>query len=273
MRRCKQKKEGAWLVSIDFGQIEARVLCMFSRDKVYSQALFDDYDVHLFWAEQVVNAYPQVVGLSRRGSWKALDDKGRKKFRSKIKNSLVFPWFYLASSKSVAKALGIPDKVMQELYSEFWGYFAGVKQWQEGVISKYQKEGYVETLTGRRRYYPLNYTKLANTPVQGTASDIVVGAGNRLARMAYERDKPQLNFRLNIHDDLTFVLPDKTLEEDIEMIVEVMVDPSPYEWCNVPLTAEVAVGRNWYNQDPVHTFDSRDFYHFGGWPKKGVEHE
>jgi len=257
-------KKNEWLVSIDFGQIEARVICMFSKDKKFTEALFNGYDVHMFWAEKVVNRYPEVVGLSESESWKDLDKKGQGKFRGKIKNSLVFPWFYLSSSKTVAQTLGVPEATMKVLYGEFWDYFEGVKVWQNKVIRDYNKLGYVETLTGRRRYQPLGYTKLANTPVQGTGSDIVIGSGNRLARKAHELGKPQLNYRLNIHDDLTFIIPDKGLDTDIETIVKEMVNPC-YEWINVPLTAEVKIGRNWCDQKEFHTFDSRDFGYFDGW--------
>ena len=121
-------------------------------------------------------------------------------------------------------------------------------------------------MTGRRRSYPLSYTKLVNTPVQGTASDINVASGNRLSRLGYETGRSQLTFRLNVHDDLTSVFPDKTLDEDIETAAREMVNPC-YEWCTVPLTAEVSVGKNWFNMEKIHTFDSRDFGHFGGWKK------
>lgn len=264
MKRNIEKKESDWLVSIDFGQIEARVICMFSRDKRYTKAIFDGYDVHKFWGEKVVNRYPEAVDLSSSQSWQDLDDKKQGKFRGKIKNGLVFPWFYLSSHASVARNLGVPKEIMKELYEEFWDYFAGVRKWQKEVVAFSKKYGYVETLTGRRRYCPLGYTKLANTPVQGTGSDIVVNAGNRLSLASYELQKPQLQYRLNIHDDLTFIIPDKNLDDDILTIVKEMVNPC-YDWCSVPLTAEVSAGRNWYDQTPIHTFDSRDFGHFGGW--------
>ena len=195
-----------------------------------------------------------------KSAQKSTKDKDTlKNYRGKVKNGLVFPWFYLASCPSVTKGLKLPDSIGKELYEEFWDYFAQVKVWQQTVIDFYSKYGYVEMLTGRRRRDPLGYTKLANTPVQGTASDIVTDAGNRLSLMGYETKRPQNTFRLNVHDDLTFYIPDRTLDRDIEVIAKEMVNPV-FDFLNVPLEVEVSVGKDWYNQEFIHKFDTRDFF-------------
>lgn len=244
-----------WFVALDYGQIEARVICMFSKDKQYIKDIFNGFDIHEHWAKVVAKAHPAAAKVDR---YSDLTAEGLDKFRSKVKNGLVFPWFYLASFKSVARGLAVPESIMEKLYNEFWDYFAGVKVWQKKVIADYAINGYVEMLTGRRRRDPLGYTKLANTPVQGTASDLVTDSGNRISLLGYEQVKPQFTFRLNVHDDLSYYLPDKTLDTDLEFIAKEMVRPT-FDFINVPLTAEVSVGKNWYEMEKIHTFDSRDF--------------
>ena len=237
---------GHVLLAADFGQIEARVIGMASKDEVFCKALWEDYDIHLEWAERVAKLHPPALAV-RGGDMKTL--------RSDIKNQLVFPAFYGASAKAIAGYIGIPDFKAAALFRDFWKTFRGVKRWQEQLISFYREHGYVTCLTGRRRRGPLSVNMIANSPIQGTASDIVVDSMVRLSRLALETNRGYLQPVLNIHDDLTFLVPKKELDSALEVIIKEMLKIR-WPWINVPLSIEVEQGKNWHEMHAVGTFRS-----------------
>lgn len=254
LRIILKAPDGYWIVSIDYGQIEARIIGVASQDKVLVDALWDDYDIHLEWAERLAHAYPDRVG-----GRKFLKDKGAiKKFRSDVKNQWTFPLFYGSILESVAGNLEMPVEVVKPLYDEFWQMFSGVHKWQNRVLKDYKRTGYVETLTGRRRHEPMSANEIINSGIQGTASDVVTDASVRLARIAHERDNPELHFRINVHDDLTFYFSDEHLEANIETAAKEML-LVPFDFINVPLTVEVSVGKTWDSQEEVEVFRSTDY--------------
>src|SRR3990167_3444502 len=175
--------KGCVLASFDYGQIEARVIAMASKDKFLCKALWDGYDIHAHWTERLAKA-------DKRWGKGAGDKKVFKLLRDHVKNEWTFPAFFGAQLGAVASYLGIDDRTLEPLYIEFWEQFAGVKQWQEKVLSFYNTNLYVEMLTGRRRHGPLTANQLFNTPIQGPASDIVVDAMERLDDLSDEHEKP-----------------------------------------------------------------------------------
>jgi DNA polymerase I-like protein with 3'-5' exonuclease and polymerase domains/uracil-DNA glycosylase len=248
---------GYWMVSFDYGQIEAKVIAMLSKDPKFVKYVWDDFDVHGDWAARVAKKDPRYAKCNSIDEYLNSPDK-KKKYRSIIKNRLVFPWFFGAGQKSVGDYLGFSETHRKELYDEFWELFGGIKKWQHNQIDFYEKNGYIETITGHRRYGPMTYNEKVNGSVQGSASDIVTDAMNRLSVMAFELEKPQLQIVLNVHDDLTFFLPEKTLEEDIETIAKEMC-VSPFKEINVPLTLEAKLGSNWGNMKEFAVFKTTDF--------------
>ena len=234
------------ILSSDYGQIEARVIAMASKDAAFVQALQDDYDIHMHWAETIRDAWPKT--FKKRGS-------DLKKFRSDIKNQWVFPQFFGASAMSCARALEMPKEVAAELAEEFWQMFPTIKKWQQQLARFYKKTGYVECLTGRRRHGPLSWNMIINTPIQGTASDIVVNAMDRISEEAEQSDRPWLQPVLNIHDDLTFTIPKKKLDEAVDTIQKMMCDV-PYDFVNVPITIEMEAGKNWASMKEIGVFTS-----------------
>src|SRR4029077_3703967 len=100
-------------------------------------------------------------------------------------------------------------------------------------------KGYVSTLNGRRHHYPLTRNQAINFPVQGLAADIVCEAMNTLSQYEVENGRWYLHPVLNVHDDLTFIVPDKLVDESVETICGVMLKP-PYPFINVPMAVEVS---------------------------------
>lgn len=249
VRRIIAALGGQELWAADFGQIEARVIAMFSKDKALVEALWTDYDIHQEWAQRLA-----------KESRTLLDTLGgdMKKLRAEVKNKLVFPAFYGSEEAPIADSLMVEKSVGRILFNEFWKQFYGVRNWQEEFVKAYENNNYVECLTGRRRHGPMNRNMVINTPVQGTASDIVIDAMNRLSEKAEKLQIPSLQPRMNIHDDLTFIGRREEREELIGEIVLEMIAVK-YPWVNVPITIEVSVGPNWYEMKEIGKFSSRDF--------------
>ena len=119
-------------------------------------------------------------------------------------------------------------------------------------MKRYYNVGYVETLTGRRHHYPLTQNQAINMPVQGTAAELVCNAMNRLSYMALTTRQWHLHPVLNVHDDLTFFIPDDdaVLEDALRIITREMLTFT-YKWINVPLSVEVSIGKNWADLEPL----------------------
>jgi DNA polymerase I-like protein with 3'-5' exonuclease and polymerase domains/uracil-DNA glycosylase len=250
VRRGIVSGKGYYFLANDYGQIEARNLANFSLDKKVMAMFSDDFDVHAIWAEKIIKAHEYIFKKIAKGDFK--------KFRSWIKNQVVFPLFYGSSWQSVARALEAPESVVRPLYDEFWVEFAGVKKWQYKMVAFYKEHGYIECANGRRRNGPLNRSQIINDPIQGSTSDLVVDAMNRLSELAQERDEPWLQPVLNVHDDLMFRVPKEKVEDAAEIIITNMIHV-PFSWVKVPITIKSSIGTNWFEMEEFGTFDSRHF--------------
>lgn len=246
-----------WIVAVDYGQIEARTIAMASEDKNLIDALWTSFDIHGHWAARFEKEYPAI--LDRVADQYEIDrddlKKVRKELRQEAKNGWVFPQFYGSAFKSCAASLKIPEDIAQRLAKEFWDQFKGVKKWQDKVMAKYERELYVETLTGRRRRGAMSKNQIINTVSQGTASDIVVDAMDRLSIESECLELDWLQALLNVHDDLTYFIPDEVLEPAVDHIALRMCQV-PYDFVNVPILVEVSVGRRWDQIKEVGVFRS-----------------
>ena len=124
----------------------------------------------------------------------------------------------------------------------------------------YKQYGYVESPTGRRYNAPLDFNQIINFPIQGWAAGIVKRAMRSLSFSSYELGKPQYQFVLNIHDDLSFYIPVDTFEEDLKFICKEMLrPPDKFKELDMPLGVEVKVGKNWADVEDFITYKSTDF--------------
>lgn len=245
------------LVAFDYGQLEGCTGAMCSKDKVFVKALWDDYDMHMEWAERAAHLHPAFIG----GKHMLTDKPTMKTFRGLIKNKLVFPAFFGAAAKSIqgyledALDIEVPDHVRDQLFKEFWQYFSGTHKWQKQLVGDYYETGYVTSPTGRRRHYPLSPSQAINYPVQSVACDIVCNAMVRLSEYAAETGKWYFQPIMNIHDDLTFSIPNSSdlLEDAISKIYRVMLSP-PYDFINVPLSVSCSLGSNWLEMEEIGKF-------------------
>lgn len=248
VRKPVVPRKGCVIVAVDYGQIEARVIGMASKDKKFCKYLWDRRDIHMEWAQNIAEAYPRRIG----GPKMLKDKAAMKAFRTDIKNQWTFPLVFGASLPSVSSYLNIPEDVLEPLIDEFWEDLPEVHDWQNRQLEFYYQHGYVECLTGRRRRGPLSVNMVYNSPIQGTAGEIMLDGMCTLSELGDPRLQPEIN----IHDDLTFLsVPENEVDECIEKIVDTLLYP-PFDFINVPITVEVKVGKNWLEMEEVGTFAS-----------------
>lgn len=250
VREVLTAPEGWVYLAVDYGQIEGRVIAIMSGDPRYQKSIWKNTDVHMLWAKRIIERYPDT--FERRGG-------DLKKFRGDLKGQWTFPLFYNSSTRSVANALEMPMSVAEELVEWFWDDFKRVKEWHKELLRGYDKNGYVETSTGKRRHGPISPSMIINSPVQGTASDIVVKAMERCSRYALKTGKWYYQPLLNIHDDLTFLIPLDRKDKVIDRIVRMMLYPY-YSWINVPISVEVAEGPHWGSLEETGVYTSDQYY-------------
>ena len=160
--------------------------------------------------------------------------------RYKAKNEYVFPSFYGARPKSVAKWLDISEQHAENLQNKLWSDFPEIKEWQDNILKIYEKKRYVEIPPGRRRHAPLTVNEILNTPVQGGAASIVSKVMNKIRKMGY-------CIIMNVHDELVICVKEKEAKFAIEEIQTIMESKQYDFMLDVPLTVDGSTGYDWFN--------------------------
>lgn len=251
--------DGQVFLACDYGQIEFRVVGMASEDPNLVKACWTGYDVHKFWAERMVDLYPSIKDYIVDAFQVDWDEKGLKTLRQEAKNGWVFPQLFGSSIQSCAAQLHLPDYVAEDLAAEFWDEFADVKKWQEKLLKNYEKNLYVETLGGRRRRGPMTKNEIINMPIQGTAADIVTEAMNAVSERSFIDDNPEIQPKINVHDDLTYLSLEGNTWANLDVIAEEMCRHR-FDYINVPLVVEAQVGKRWHELKEVKVYRSDEIF-------------
>ena len=224
------------LFAADYSQIELRVMASMSGDKAMCQAFQDNADIHTATAAAVHSVSPDEVLPEMRRTAKMVN----------------FGIIYGISGFGLAQRLGIGKKEADAIIDAYFELYPGVKAHMDTTIEQAADQGYVETLTGRRRYLrditSSNWTvrsaaeRMAiNTPIQGTAADMIKLAMIRVAA-ALEKEGLRSKMLLQVHDELVF---DMYRDEQLllqPLVEQCMRDALPLK---VPVVVETGVGENW----------------------------
>lgn len=251
--------EDRCFLACDYGQIEFRVVGMASEDDEIIKACWTGYDVHKFWAERIVDLYPDIRGIIEDEFKVDWDEKGLKTLRQEAKNKWVFPQLFGSSIRSCATQLWLPEHVAEDLAGEFWDTFRKAKRWQEKLMKSYEKTLYVETLSGRKRRGPLTKNQIINHPIQGTAADIVTRGMVELTERSYAEGNSNIRPNLNVHDDLTFLPLVSQLDKTLAIVAEEMCRHH-FDWINVPLMVEASIGMNWCDLEEIKKYRSDELF-------------
>lgn len=246
IRQQVKAPPGMIILSIDEGQLEARVCAMASKDRAFCQATIDKVDIHGKWRDRLLELHPEWIEVVAEISGETEDKALLKAARDKVKNGLVFAGFFGSQESSVATNLRIPMDINARLFREFWEEYRGVATWIEGVRQAYQRTGISSTLTGIARSEVLPGNEPINNPIQGTAAHIVLDAQNAISAIARSERDPHLLPRWNVHDELNFFVPDN--DSDIKYYSDLITTEMVrirYDFQIVPLAAEVSIGYDW----------------------------
>ncbi|MEO0304019.1 MAG: DNA polymerase [candidate division WOR-3 bacterium] len=223
------------LVSFDYSQIELRVLAFLSKDKNLNKAFQEGKDIHNETAKYIFNV-----------DYKSIDEK--KRSIAKIVN---FSVLYGKTSYGLSQELGISKKEAENFINRYFEEYSGVKEWIEKTIKEASKDGYVKTYFGRYRYIPeiLSQNKTVrmsgermaiNTPIQGTAADIMKIAIKNVFQKI--KEKKDIMLILTVHDELIFEMKENMFEKYSQICEKCMVDIEPFDRI---LSVNIKKGKNW----------------------------
>jgi DNA polymerase-1 len=238
-RRIRQAfiaPEGYEIVSADYSQIELRILGHLSGDAILIDAFKSGEDIHARTASDVFGVFPNMVN-------------GEMRRQAKVIN---FGIIYGMSPFGLSKELGISQKRAKMYIDEYFGKFEGVKKFIDDTIEKARDDGFVTTLMKRKRYIPEITSKnsavrqfaertAVNTPIQGTAADIIKVAMLNIWRELKKREL-LTSMIMQVHDELVFEVPSAEKDEVTELVRHMMENVVELE---VPLRVEISAGANW----------------------------
>ncbi|GAE27910.1 DNA polymerase I [Halalkalibacter wakoensis JCM 9140] len=239
IRKAFIPSESNWrMIAADYSQIELRVLAHISGDEKLIEAFQSDMDIHTKTAMDVFHVSEEDVTSNMRRSAKAVN----------------FGIVYGISDFGLSQSLGITRKEAGQFIERYLSSYPKVKEYMDRTIEDAREKGYVSTLLQRRRYLPditsRNFNKRSfaertamNTPIQGTAADIIKKA---MVDMASRLEDEGLKSRmlLQVHDELIFEVPEEEMEKMTELVREVMEQAVELD---VPLKADVSFGDTWYD--------------------------
>ncbi len=229
--------EAGWtMVVADYSQIELRLLAHFAKDPVLMESFRNGEDIHTRTAAEVFGVMPGLVTSEMRRNAKAVN----------------FGIVYGQSAFGLAAQLGIPRAEADKYIKNYFARYAGVKRWIDETIAQVRETGFTLTLHGRRRPIPdmdarnpsargFAERTAVNTPLQGTAADIIKVAMIQIQRRL-EEERLRSRMLLQVHDELVFEAPPEEVDKLKSLVKELMEAACPLE---VPLVAEVGTGDNW----------------------------
>ncbi len=234
VRRAFIAKEGYSLVSIDYSQIELRLLAHFSKDKALLEAFEKDKDIHL---ETAIKLFGEQEAKAKRNFAKSIN----------------FGLLYGMGSRKLAQELGISTKEAKEIIENYFAAFPTVKAYLEQIQEDVKRQGYVETLLKRRRVFDYeNATPMAkaailreavNTVFQGSAADLIKLSMLEIHQFLEEEQLfSNANMLLQIHDELIFEIEQKRAKELSEKFASMMEHIYPLD---VKLKCSISIAHSW----------------------------
>lgn len=238
MRRFFTAKDGYLLVDADYSQIELRVLAHISGDEIMKKAFLDGVDIHTVTASQVFNQPIEWVAPDLRSKAKAVN----------------FGIVYGIGAFSLSKDIGVSMTKASEYIRAYLSKYSGIAHYMDKTVAKARHDGYVETMFGRRRYIKELAAKnknlqsfgervAKNTPIQGTAADIIKIAMIRVYNRLRE-SKLDAKLILQVHDELIVEAKEDCADKAAALLKEEMENAVKL---TVPMTVDVNIGKTWYD--------------------------
>lgn len=255
LRKVFIPKEGCIFLDADYSQIELRILAHMSGDEELIEAYKNGDDIHRITASKVFHTpFEEVTDLQRRNA-KAVN----------------FGIVYGESGFGLAQDLNIDRKEADDIIKQYFETYPKIKAFLDNMVKSAKDNGYAETMSGRRRPVPelssSNYTQKSfgervamNSPIQGTAADIIKIAMIRVARRI-EEENLKSRIVLQVHDELLV----ETYLEEKEKIRQILLEEMPKAAdLKVPLVVEVEEGSNWFEAHGNTTAENKQIIMLNG---------
>ena len=237
LRKVFKPENGKIYLDADYSQIELRVLAHISKDEHMIQAFNNNEDIHKQAASKVFNIPIEEVTKEQRSDAKAVN----------------FGIVYGISDFGLGEQLGISRKKAKQYIEQYLDKYSGIKKFMTDITEQAKEDGYVETLFNRRRYIPElksnNYMvrqfgsrAAMNTPIQGTAADIMKIAMINVYKKLKEKNLKS-KIVLQVHDEMMIEALEEEKEEVKNILKESMENAIKLD---VPLIAEISEAKNWY---------------------------
>ncbi|HMM29014.1 MAG TPA: DNA polymerase I [Aggregatilineaceae bacterium] len=246
VRRAFIAPAGRRLLSVDYSQVELRILAHYSQDAALLRAFREGQDIHRATAAAVYHVPLEAVTYEQRSFAKSVN----------------FGLMYGMGAFRLARDSELTLAEAEAFIASYFQQFPGVRQYLNASLARARQQGYVETLLGRRRYFPILHEKgpvqasfqarqraereAINMPIQGTAADIIKIAMIHLAR-ALDEGKYKARLILQVHDELVLEVP----EDEIDAVAPLTVEVMEAAWMlDAPLVADARTGPNWAEMTP-----------------------
>lgn len=246
IRKAFVAQPGNLLLSVDYSQIELRIVAHMSGDEAMLEAFRAGQDIHATTAAAIYNVDLNEVTKEQRRHAKAIN----------------FGLIYGMSAFGLTRTTGLTLAEAENFVKEYFNDFPGVKRYLDEMRRTATQRGFVETLLGRRRYFPnlksgsnpalraREEREAINAPIQGTAADILKIAMVRLPA-ALQKDALHSRMLLQVHDELVLECPRDELVETAKVVQNVMETAFPL---SIPLITEASWGSNWGALKPMSEF-------------------
>ena len=230
--------QGKEIVDADYSQIELRVLSHISKDETMQNAFNNGIDVHKVTASQVFGVPLEEVTKQMRSKAKAVN----------------FGIVYGISEFGLAKNVGTSWKEAKEYIDTYLQKYHGIREFMQNIVKEAKENGYVSTIFGRRRYIPELKNKnknivqfgervAMNTPIQGSAADIIKIAMNKLYK-ALKENNLKSKLVMQVHDELIV----ETFDDELEIVKKLMKESMENVIkLDIPLDIDLNVGKSWYD--------------------------
>ena len=226
------------LLSLDYSQIELRIMAHICNDENLIKAFEEGKDIHSATAAILFDTPIENIDADKR----------------RVAKTVNFGIMYGLGTFGLAQRLTITRKESSEIIKNYFEKYPGIKNYIDSTIKSTEKNGYAETISGRRKYFPMinasNRNLKAgaeraaiNMPIQGTAADMLKIAMINIHREMQKR-KFQSKMILQVHDELVFEAVINEIEEIKDLVTKLMVDALPLG--RVPIEVSAGIGNNWF---------------------------
>jgi DNA polymerase-1 len=243
VRRAFVASPGNYLLGVDYSQVELRIVADMANDVAMIETFRAGKDIHAATAAAIYNIPLDDVSREQRRHAKAIN----------------FGLIYGMSAFGLTRTTELTLAEAEDFVAAYFNRFPGVKSYLDGMRRTAAQQGYVETLLGRRRYFPrlqqgTNYNvrnreerEAINAPIQGTAADIMKIAMLQVNKAIHETNLGS-KMLLQVHDELVFECPENELQKTADLVQQIM--SGAYE-LKVPLITEARYGKNWEEMLPL----------------------